>query len=115
MLIPIDELKLSKEDKYPGLSIYHLLKVLVDPNLRDHHKVCLDGVKYIVRNQPDSMPFMPMLIPPLLHLMKQNESQLTESLFSCFNMIITHVPDTMIKFADPIFEMIHKVMPLQTI
>jgi serine/threonine-protein kinase mTOR len=73
LLVPIDELKLSKEDKYPSMAIQALLKVLVDPNLHDHHKVCLDGIKYIVRNQPDCMPFMPMLIPPLLHLMKQNE------------------------------------------
>jgi len=87
----------------------------VDPNLRDHHKVCLDGIKYIVRNQHDCMPFMPMLIPPLMHLMKQNESNLTESLFSCFNMIIQFVPETMIKFADPIFDMIHQVIHLQTI
>ena len=50
LLVPIDELNLSKDNKYPALSIHHLLKVLVDPNLRDHHKVCLDGIKYIVRN-----------------------------------------------------------------
>ena len=115
LLVQIDELNLSKENKYPALSIHHLLKVLVDPNLRDHHKVCLDGIKYIVRNQTDCMPFMPMLIPPLMHLMKQNDSNLTDYLFSCINMIIMFVPEAMIKFADPIFEMIHMVIHLQTI
>jgi hypothetical protein len=87
-LIPIDELNLSKENKYPALAIHFLLKVLVDPNLKDHHKVCLDGIKYIVRNQPDCMPFMPMLIPPIMHLMKLNDSHTIESLFSCLNMIL---------------------------
>jgi len=61
------------------------------------------------------MPFMPMLIPPIMHLMKANDSNLTDYLFSCINMIIMFVPEAMIKFADPIFEMIHKVIHLQTI
>jgi hypothetical protein len=38
-----------------------------------------------------------------------------DSLFACFNMIIEHVPETMTKFADPIFEMIHKVINFHTI
>jgi len=70
LLVNVEDLNLSKENKYPAMSINQLLKVLVDPNLRDHHKVCLDGIRYLVRNQPDCMPFMPMLIPPLMHLMK---------------------------------------------
>jgi hypothetical protein len=50
-----------------------------------------------------------------MHLMKQNDSNLTDYLFSCINMIIMFVPEAMIKFADPIFEMIHMVIHLQTI
>jgi len=95
------------------MAIYQLLKVLVDPNLRDHHKVCLDGIKYLVRNQPNCMPFMPMLIPPLMNLMKANDPYLTNSLFDCVNMIIVYIPQAMLEFADPIFDMLHIVIHLQ--
>ena len=37
LLVPIDDLNLSKENKYPAMAIHQLLKVMVDPNLRDHH------------------------------------------------------------------------------
>ena len=50
LLVHYDELTLSKENKYPAMAIHCMLKVLVDPNLRDHHRVCLDGIRYIVRS-----------------------------------------------------------------
>ena len=70
LLVHYDELKLSKENRYPAMAIHHMLKVLVDSNLRDHHKVCLDSIRYIIKNQPDAMPFMPMLIPVLMAMLK---------------------------------------------
>ena len=70
LLVHFNELSLSKENKYPAMAIHHMLKVLVDPNLRDHHKVCLDSIRYIIKNQPDCMPFMPMLIPVLMAMLK---------------------------------------------
>jgi hypothetical protein len=69
-LVHYDELNLSKDNKYPAMAIHHMLKVLVDSNLRDHHKVCLDSMQYIIKNQPDAMPFMPMLIPVLMAMLK---------------------------------------------
>jgi hypothetical protein len=50
LLAHYDELNLSKEHKYPAMAIHHMLKVLINPNLRDHHKVCLDSIRYIVKN-----------------------------------------------------------------
>ena len=37
MLITVVELNLSKDNKYPAMAIYQLMKVLVDPNMREHH------------------------------------------------------------------------------
>lgn len=36
-LITVEELNLSKEHKYSAMAIYQLMKVLIDPNMRDHH------------------------------------------------------------------------------
>jgi len=105
-----DELNLSKDNKYPAMAIHHMLKVLVDSNLRDHHKVCLDSISYIIKNQPDSMPFMPMLIPVLMAMLKQNDYILNESLFTVIKKIIQYIPEAMVQFADAIFEMIHEVI-----
>lgn len=106
---------MSKENKYPAMAIHHMLKVLVDPNLRDHHKVCLDSIRFIIKNQPDSMPFMPMLIPVLMAMLKQNDRILNESLFTVLKKIVLYIPEAMIQFADPIFEMIHEVIHIQPI
>ena len=70
------------------MAIHHMLKVLVDSNLRDHHKVCLDSIRYIIKNQPDAMPFMPMLIPVLMAMLKQNDHILNDSLFVVMKKII---------------------------
>ena len=113
LLVHYDELNLSKENRYPAMAIHHMLKVLVDSNLRDHHKVCLDSIRYIIKNQPDSMPFMPMLIPVLMAMLKQNDHILNESLFVVMKKIIQYIPEAMVQFADEIFEMIHEVIHIQ--
>jgi hypothetical protein len=33
----VEELNLSKEHKYSAMAIYQLMKVLMDPNMKDHH------------------------------------------------------------------------------
>ena len=40
----------TKENKYPTKAIQHLVKVLLDLTLRDHHHIVLQGIKYIVYN-----------------------------------------------------------------
>jgi hypothetical protein len=48
MLITVEELNLSKDHKYSAMAIYQLMKVLVDPNMRDHHLVTLNGLNFIL-------------------------------------------------------------------
>jgi serine/threonine-protein kinase mTOR len=72
-LVTVEELNLSKEHKYSAMAIYQLMKVLVDPNMRDHHLVTLNGLLYILRCQRECMPYIQMIIPPLMDLIKQND------------------------------------------
>ena len=51
-----------------------------------------------------------MLIPVLMALLKQNDYILNDSLFAVVKKIIQYIPDAMVQFADPIFEMIHEVI-----
>lgn len=90
------------------------MKVLVDFNMRDHHQVTLSGLIYLLRSQPDSMPFMPMLIPPLMDLIKQNDYLLTADLFSVMKLIVESISEALLQFADNIFDMIHSVIHLQS-
>jgi hypothetical protein len=53
------------------MAIYALMKVLMDPNMRDHHQVTINGLTYILRCQrSETMPYTPMIIPPLMYLIK---------------------------------------------
>jgi len=52
------------------MAIYSLMKVLIDYNMREHHLVTLNGLNYILRSQNDLMPYIPMIIPPLMDLIK---------------------------------------------
>jgi len=57
----------SKESYYSTFAIEQLIKVLVDPTLRDHHQTVLLGINYLVLNLgQDSANFLPLIIPPIL-------------------------------------------------
>lgn len=52
------------------------------------------------------MPYIPMIIPPLMDLIKQNELYRTQDLFLVVSLIVREIPEAVLKFADHIFEMI---------
>lgn len=57
----------TKENKYSTKAIEQLISVLLDPTLRDHHHIVLQGIKYIVHNLgQDSIVFLPLIIPPIM-------------------------------------------------
>ena len=88
-----------------------MIKVLLDPTLRDHHHIVLQGIKYIVYNLgTDSIVFLPLIIPPLMTLIKTNDPVLNESLYQCINAIIGTVPKSIDKFSDIIFDTINDVL-----
>ena len=112
-MITVEELNLSKEHKYSAMAIYQLMKVLVDPNMKDHHLVTLNGLTYILRCQRDCIPFIPMIIPPLMDLIKMNDVYRTQDLFGVISLIVKEIPEAVRKFSDHIFEMIHSMIHLQ--
>lgn len=88
------------------------MKVLIDYNMREHHLVTLNGLNYILRSQNDLMPYIPMIIPPLMDLIKQNDSYRTQDLFGIVMLIVREIPEAILKFADHIFEMIHVMISI---
>ena len=59
------------------------------------------------------MPYVPMIIPPLMDLIKQNGAYRTQDLFGVVSLIVRELPDAVLKFADHIFEMIHLMIHIQ--
>lgn len=56
------------------MAINMMLKVLLNPNLRDHHLIVLSNIKYIIgKLAKDIKPFLPLLLPPIIALIKLNE------------------------------------------
>ena len=92
-----------------------MIKVLLDGTLRDHHHIVLQGIKYIVHtlgqeNISVLQLFLPLVIPPIMMLIQNNDTVLNESLFQCINSIITTAPKAIDKFSDIIFETINEVL-----
>ena len=105
----------KKENKYPTKAIQHLVKVLLDNTLRDHHHIVLQGMSYIVKHLgPDCVEFLPVIVPPLMILIKTNDIDLIIDLYQCVNAIIMSVPREINKFSDIIFETINEVMFIQS-
>jgi Domain of unknown function (DUF3385) len=106
----------KKENKYPTKAIQHLVKVLLDPTLRDHHHIVLQGMSYIVKHLgPDCVEFLPVIVPPLMILIRTNDLDLILDLYQCLNAIIVSVPRDVNKYADIIFETINEVMFVQAV
>jgi len=57
----------NKENKFSMIAVEHLIKILNDQTLIDHHNTILKGIKYIVKHiGKDSIQFLPMIIPSIL-------------------------------------------------
>jgi len=88
-LVNIDTLDISKENRYPAMAINMMLKILLNANLRDHHLIVLSNIKYIIgKLVKDIKPFLPLLVPPIIALIKQNDQTLGKSLFECINNML---------------------------
>jgi hypothetical protein len=68
-------------------------------------------MSYIVKHLvSDCVEFLPVIIPPLMILIKTNDADLILDLYQCVNAIIVNVPKDINKFSDIIFETINEVM-----
>jgi hypothetical protein len=68
-------------------------------------------MSYIVKHLgADCVEFLPVIIPPLMILLRTNDLALIVDLYQCVNAIIVSVPRDINKFSDLIFETINEVM-----
>ena len=59
---------ITKENKFSMIAVEHLIKILNDQTLIDHHNTILRAIKYIVTHiGKDSIQFLPMIIPSILN------------------------------------------------
>lgn len=73
-------------------------------------------MSYIVKHLgADCVEFLPVIIPPLMILIKTNDADLIIDLYQCVNAIIVSVPRDISKFSDIIFETINEVMFTQAL
>jgi len=88
---------------------------LLDQTLRDHHHIVLQSLSYIVKNLgADCIEFLPVIVPPLMILIRTNDEVLMQDLYQCLNAIIVSVPRDLTKYADLIFDSINNVMFTQS-
>lgn len=68
-------------------------------------------MSYIVKHlAQDCVEFLPVIIPPLMILIKSNDQDLIFDLYTCLYAIIECVPTSMNKFSDIIFDTVNEVM-----
>jgi len=73
-------------------------------------------MSYIVKHlAQDCVEFLPVIIPPLMILIKSNDQDLIFDLYQCLYAIIASVPASINKFSDIIFETINEVIVTQSI
>ena len=59
---------ITKENKFSMIAVEHLIKILNDQTLIDHHYTILRAIKFVVTHiGKDSIQFLPMIIPSILN------------------------------------------------
>ena len=106
-----DNIAQFNEAFYPTVAIKALMRVLLIPNLKDHHEIVLQASKFILKSlTTDCVPFLPIIIPPLLNLIKTNESNMTSSLFEFLSELVNNVGENIESYCPPIFEVIYQYL-----
>ena len=99
------------ETFYPTVAIRALMRVLLIPNLKDHHEIVLQASKFILKSlTTDCVPFLPIIIPPILNLIKTRESSMTSALFEFLSEIVSNVGESIEEFCPMIFEVIYQFL-----
>jgi len=106
-----DNITQLNETYYPTVAIRALMRVLLIPNLKDHHEIVLQASKFILKSlTTDCVPFLPIIIPPLLNLIKTGESAMTFSLFEFLSELVSNVGESIEEFCTMIFEVIYQFL-----
>lgn len=99
------------ETFYPTVAIKALMRVLLIPNLKDHHEIVLQASKFILKSlTTDCVPFLPIIIPPILNLIKAKDTTMTSALFDFLSEIVSNVGENIEEFCPAIFEVIYQFL-----
>jgi len=113
---------ITKENKFSMIAVEHLIKILNDQTLVDHHHTVLRAIHYIVTHiGKDSIQFLPMIIPSILNWISQegdhSSGSSTQALgrhfYDCLQTIITWVPTCISEYQSMIFDTIEQVIQQQ--
>eukprot|EP00026_Physarum_polycephalum_P000091 Phypoly_transcript_00091.p1 GENE.Phypoly_transcript_00091~~Phypoly_transcript_00091.p1 ORF type:complete len:2307 (+),score=451.47 Phypoly_transcript_00091:133-7053(+) len=99
----------SSEDYYPTVAIAALMRILRDPTLSAHHTMVVQAVMFIFKSLGlKCVPFLPQIIPPLLHVMNTREPLFREFLFQQLGTLVSIVKQHIRDYLDEIFVLIEK-------
>ena len=99
------------ETYYPTVAIKALMRVLLIPTLKDQHQIVLHASKFILKSlTTDTLPYMPIIIPPLLNLIKTGDGSMLTSLFEYLSELVKCVGESIEEFCPMIFEVIYQFL-----
>jgi len=107
--------EITKENKFSMIAMEHLIKILNDQTLVDHHITILKAIHYLVESiGKDSIQFLPLIIPSILNWIGQEEgneinSQHLSMYYLCLMHIIETVPQCIDEYQHMIFDTIEQV------
>ena len=109
-----DGISPSSEDYYPTVAISKMLRILRDPSLSAHHTLVVQAtIGSICKSLgPKCIPFLPEIMPPLLHSMKVSETGFRKFLFQQLGILVSITKQHIREYLKVIFERINEFWSL---
>eukprot|EP01104_Vermistella_antarctica_P000464 TRINITY_DN1061_c7_g1_i1.p1 TRINITY_DN1061_c7_g1~~TRINITY_DN1061_c7_g1_i1.p1 ORF type:complete len:2466 (-),score=573.86 TRINITY_DN1061_c7_g1_i1:99-7496(-) len=99
----------KEEMYYLGVAIDALRRILGDVSLRSHHTRVMDGLMYIFKKFGNKcQPYLPIVIPPLVAVMHECESNFRKLMFQHMKLMVSIVKASIADFLDSIFVLVQK-------
>jgi serine/threonine-protein kinase mTOR len=97
----------ASEDYYPTVAIKALMAILRDPSLSAHHAMVTHAVVFIFKSLGlRCVPFLDHIIPNMLHVVRNCEHGLRESIIQELAVLASIVKHHLRPFLSPIFDLI---------
>ena len=99
------------ETYYQTAAIKALVGVLLIPSLKDHHPTVLQSLKVILKSlTSDFIPYLPIIIPPVLNIMKTGESSMISSIFEFLSQLVWIIGESFAEYCRDIFIIIYQFL-----
>ena len=106
----LDKISPSSEEYYPTVAITKMLRILKDPTLSTHHTAVVQAV---ISNIFKSLglkcvPFLPEIVPPLLHIMRNCETNFRKFLFQQLAVLVSITKQHIRTYLKDIYQLIQE-------